>query len=230
MQSQVSRWKALRRPVSRTSSVRPPDAVSPDAVSPDSVPPDPRGADPPAPTGSTMPAHAALDPIGARAGTGWAGVPTTLRAGVAVFMLAGFYALAVGILVALAAVTAWAWVVHPGGIAVKLTIVALALTSGIGLALLRAVPGHPDGVPVVPDRAPDRWRTVRELAGTARTAPPDEILVVADANAAVSEDARLLGLVGGRAIGIRERWTGENLTEDSPDLLMRLVCKVPARS
>lgn len=54
------------------------------------------------------------------------------------------------------------------------------------------------GAAVSPQDEPELWRTVTELAGRVRTRVPDEIRLVPDVNAAVSEDARLLGLIRGR--------------------------------
>jgi len=42
------------------------------------------------------------------------------------------------------------------------------------------------------------WAEVRAIAAEVRTRVPDEVRLVADVNAAVSEDTRLLGLRGGR--------------------------------
>lgn len=45
---------------------------------------------------------------------------------------------------------------------------------------------------------PEPWAAVRDLAARYGTRAPDEIVLVGDVNAAVSEESRLLGLVGGR--------------------------------
>ncbi|HET9656302.1 MAG TPA: M48 family metallopeptidase [Kineosporiaceae bacterium] len=126
---------------------------------------------------------------------------TRLRAVLAVTMLAGFYVLATGILAALAGFTWWAWNEHPGTVAAKLSVVTVVAAWTVGLGLFRAVrarPELPDGIPLTADQAPELWQSVQELAGIAGTEPPAEIVLVEDVNAAVSEDSRLLGLIGGR--------------------------------
>ena len=54
--------------------------------------------------------------------------------------------------------------------------------------------GDQPGVPVGHEHEPVLWQTIEDLAQRVRTAPPDEIRLVAEVNAAVSEDTRLLGL------------------------------------
>ncbi|NUR85784.1 MAG: M48 family metalloprotease, partial [Nonomuraea sp.] len=58
----------------------------------------------------------------------------------------------------------------------------------------RRTGGEQPGVAVGREHEPALWRTVEELAQRVRTAPPDEIRLVAEVNAAVSEDTRFLGL------------------------------------
>src|SRR6266508_4166023 len=96
-----------------------------------------------------------------------AAMSTTVRAGIAVALLVGFYLVALGIVAAL-------WKV------------------------LRAKPAPPAGLLVDERRAPELWATVRGLAAAVQTRPPDEIRLVPEVNAAVSEDATMLGLRPGR--------------------------------
>src|SRR5262249_15500074 len=65
---------------------------------------------------------------------------------------------------------------------------------------IRAKPQPPKGLTVGPDQASVLWTTVHELANEAGTRVPDEIRLVPDVNAAVLEESRLLGLVGGRRL------------------------------
>ncbi|MCZ9338236.1 M48 family metallopeptidase, partial [Streptomyces sp. TRM76130] len=53
------------------------------------------------------------------------------------------------------------------------------------------------GLPVTEADEPALWRTVRELADQVGTRAPSRIALTPDVNAAVSEDARLLGLLPG---------------------------------
>ena len=126
---------------------------------------------------------------------------TTFRAGVSVLMLLGFYVLALGIVGGLGYASYWLWQEHAGSGAAKLSYVTIAVTAGIVVALwrvIRAKPGEPDGVRLAPEQAPELWTTVRELAAEAKTRAPDELMITPDVNAAVSEDSKLLGFVGGR--------------------------------
>ena len=125
---------------------------------------------------------------------------TTVRAGIAVGLLAGFYILALGIIGGLG----WATIAllqggHSG--AGKLGYLTIVLAIAIGAALwkvARAKPSPPDGVNVPEARAPQLWADVRGIASRVGTRAPDEIRLVAEVNAAVAEDAKLLGLRPGR--------------------------------
>lgn len=85
--------------------------------------------------------------------------------------------------------------------AVKIAIgvVPTVLVLGRGLWVLTSKIDNPvRGVPVREHEQPELWALVRRLAEVANTAPPDDIHLIADANAAVMEDTRLLGLISTR--------------------------------
>ncbi len=128
---------------------------------------------------------------------------TTIRAAVAVVMLAGFYLLAVGLLGAVGAASWWLWQHEPGAGAAKVSLVALLLAGGLVAGMwkaARARPAPPEGLGVPSYRAPMLWHTLDELSAAVGTRRPDEVRMVPDVNAAVAEDTRLLGLVGGRRV------------------------------
>ncbi|NUP80862.1 MAG: M48 family metalloprotease [Nonomuraea sp.] len=121
---------------------------------------------------------------------------TAFRAVLAYSLLAGFYVL-VGLVLGAAVFFDVLLIVDFHATALK---VAIVLTLAAG-ALVRALfmagrgsGGEQPGVPVGREHEPALWRTVEELAQRVRTAPPDEIRLVAEVNAAVSEDTRFLGL------------------------------------
>ncbi|MFD0584384.1 GPP34 family phosphoprotein [Dactylosporangium darangshiense] len=130
------------------------------------------------------------------------GFTVGLRALVAVLLLAGFYALGFALLAGLAWAGAWLLWAFPGR-DVTDALIGVVWATAAGLAVpawrvLRTRPDAPDTGVVVDDRAaPELWRHVRELAVVVGTRPPDEIRLVADANAYVWEDVRRLGLRGG---------------------------------
>ncbi|WP_236240249.1 M48 family metalloprotease [Streptomyces sp. CC228A] len=124
----------------------------------------------------------------------------TLRAARAFLLLAGFYLLGLAMLAALAGMDWAASVWAPSSLALKLYVVSAVLAVPIvrGMFMLRTPKGEPaPGVLVSEQQEPRLWRTVRELADEVGTRAPDEIRLTADMNASVSEDARLLGLLGG---------------------------------
>jgi Zn-dependent protease with chaperone function len=125
---------------------------------------------------------------------------TTLRAALALALLAGFYVLAFAVVAGLGWLAVWAVQNSDGAAAAKLVVVALGAAAGVLLALwrvLRAKPEPPEGVLVTPEQQPLLWQRVRELAGAAGTRVPDDIRLIPEVNAAVTEDTRLLGLRGG---------------------------------
>lgn len=123
------------------------------------------------------------------------------RALISVTMLAGFYAVALAQLGAAIALTIWL-VMLIGTFAVKLTVPLIIATVGsvtVGMwKAIRARPEPPHGLPIGPEHSPALWSTVHELAGAVGTRMPDEIRLIPEVNAAVMEESRLLGLVGGR--------------------------------
>jgi len=125
---------------------------------------------------------------------------TTLRALRALLLLAGFYLLGVLLLAALAGADYLLLLHAPTSLAGKLIIVSVLLAIPLvqGLFMLRT-PREEEmaGLPVTESDEPELWRTVRELANEVGTAAPSRIVLTADVNAAVSEDARLLGLRAG---------------------------------
>ncbi|MFE7708249.1 M48 family metallopeptidase [Streptomyces sp. NPDC057486] len=124
----------------------------------------------------------------------------SLRAARALVLLAGFYLLSVVLLAALGALdwAAFAWT--PGSVAAKLFVLSVVLAVPIvrGMFMLRTPKDEGlAGLPVGDTHEPLLWATVRDIAQQVGTRAPDEIVLTGDVNAAVSEDARFLGLVGG---------------------------------
>ena len=125
---------------------------------------------------------------------------TTFRAALAVVLLAGFYVLVTAITAGIGVFDYYAVRYgHAGGfkIAAFATLGGLAMLRGVFVVGRRQDAGQP-GVAVSPRDEPELWRTVTELAHQVQTRVPDEIRLVPDVNAAVSEDTRLLGLIPGR--------------------------------
>ncbi|MCO5966944.1 M48 family metallopeptidase [Actinoallomurus soli] len=125
---------------------------------------------------------------------------TTFRAAVAVVLLAGFYVLVAVITVGTVFFDFYAVKYgHAGGfkVAALATFGVLAMLRGVFVVGRRRHEEEP-GVAVSPRDEPELWRTVAELAHQVRTRVPDEIRLVPDVNAAVSENTRLLGLIPGR--------------------------------
>lgn len=124
----------------------------------------------------------------------------TLRAVRALVLLVGFYLLSLVLLAALAGVD-WLLYRHaPASVAVKLYVVSVLLAIPVvrGLFMLRTPrEEEPAGLPVTEADEPELWRTVRELADQVGTRAPARIVLTGDVNAAVSEEARLLGLLPG---------------------------------
>ncbi|MEU7907923.1 M48 family metalloprotease [Actinoplanes sp. NPDC049118] len=124
-----------------------------------------------------------------------------LRAAASVFMLLGFYVVALLQLVAVLAFVVWVSVESNATIGLKLGLPLLFAVGATAVGLWRAIRTRPQpmhGLIVAPHDAPELWGLVQALATEVGTRMPDEIRLVPEVNAAVSEDARLLGLIGGR--------------------------------
>ncbi|MFI9593122.1 M48 family metallopeptidase [Nonomuraea sp. NPDC052265] len=121
---------------------------------------------------------------------------TAFRAVLAFSLLAGFYVLVGVILVAAVLFDVLLLAdFHPRGLtaAIALTLAAGAVVRALFMVGRRQA-GEQPGVPVGREHEPALWQVVEDLARRVRTAPPDEIRLVPEVNAAVSEDTRFLGL------------------------------------
>ncbi|MEU8610574.1 M48 family metallopeptidase [Actinoplanes sp. NPDC048791] len=124
-----------------------------------------------------------------------------LRAAASVFMLLGFYVVALLQLVAVLALVVWISTVGNAGVGIKLGLPLLFAVGATVVGLWRAIRTQPEplhGLIVAPHEAPELWALVHHLADEVGTRTPDEIRLVPEVNAAVSEDTKLLGLIGGR--------------------------------
>ncbi|MFC5150010.1 M48 family metallopeptidase [Streptomyces aureoversilis] len=119
----------------------------------------------------------------------------------ALVLLADFYLVALAILGVLVGADAAAWIWAPPPVAIKVTVLSAVLGFPVlrGTFALGASTGEEkEALPLTEAEQPELCGTVRSLAGRSGTRPPDEILLTEEVNAAVSEDARLLGLLPGR--------------------------------
>ncbi|MFE6910372.1 M48 family metallopeptidase [Streptomyces erythrochromogenes] len=146
----------------------------------------------------------------------------SLRAVRALVLLAGFYLLGVFLLAALVgvdfAVVTWL----NGPVAFKIIIVSVVLAVPIvrGLFMLRTPKGEPPaGITVTEAQEPVLWQIVREVAQQVGTRAPDEIVLIDEVNAAVAEDARLLGL----RPGTRRLYLGLPLMTGLDEMQLRAV-------
>lgn len=126
----------------------------------------------------------------------------TLRALLAVGLLLGFYVISVAAVVALGAFVVWLAALGAAGIIVGkfgIIVLLIALAIGRGLFSRRRKPHHeePSGLLLPESEQPALWAEVRALASRAQTRAPDEIRLVPEVNASVTEDSRLLGLMSG---------------------------------
>jgi Zn-dependent protease with chaperone function len=146
----------------------------------------------------------------------------TLRALRALVLLAGFHLLGVLLLAALAGADHLLYLYAPSAVAAKLYVVSVLLAIPLvrGLFMLRTPKGEdPPGLAVTEADEPGLWHAVRDLAGAVGTRAPSRIVLTADVNAAVSEDARLLGL---RA-GPRHLYLGIPLAQGLTEAQLRAV-------
>ena len=123
-----------------------------------------------------------------------------MRAALSVAMLIGFYVLGVLQLVFAGFLLYEIWTHLHGVGAAKLSWLVIAAFGAVAVGLwraLRAKPDDPEGLVITPQQAPDLWRLVADMAREAGTRAPDEIRLVPEVNAAVTEDAKLLGLIAG---------------------------------
>ncbi|WP_155369121.1 M48 family metalloprotease [Catellatospora vulcania] len=125
-----------------------------------------------------------------------------MRALLSVGMLVGFFVLVLVEFLATVVFAVWLVTVGPAALAVKVTApLFIAIVGGVGWALWQAIRFKNEpmpGVVVTPDQAPQLWAEVRRLAEGVGTRAPDELRIVPEVNAAVSEHAKLLGLIPGR--------------------------------
>ncbi|HZM81730.1 MAG TPA: M48 family metallopeptidase [Candidatus Limnocylindrales bacterium] len=125
-----------------------------------------------------------------------------MRAFLSLIMLLGFLFVAVLLFAAVGGLAIWLAVVAPAIVALKITLpLFVALVGGAGVAIWRALRAKHEpmpGVTITPQQAPRLWEEVRGLSRAAGTRAPDEIRIVADVNAAVSEHSKLLGIISGR--------------------------------
>lgn len=132
-----------------------------------------------------------------------------LRTALALALLASFYVLfiLVGLFdVALLLLALWAQVngasgsTNSAGSTFMVIVGSVPLLYAIGhglMAVSRPTPVGEHTARVTRRTAPELWRTVTEVAGRVGVSPPDLLLLTAEANAAVSEEGWLLGLLPG---------------------------------
>ncbi|MEV4097805.1 M48 family metallopeptidase [Streptosporangium saharense] len=129
-----------------------------------------------------------------------------VRALLALGLLAGLYLLClVLVLLDVGALVLLVWGALVQGRPLQAGMVMTALTTIPALWVLRGLfvtgaeaPADPGGVSVTPEQAPELWAAVTELAARLGTRPPATVRLTAEVNAEVTEETRLLGLVGGR--------------------------------
>lgn len=132
-----------------------------------------------------------------------------MRAALALAMLVGFFVLGAGLTAALVVLSVWRFELgdYQGGAWVAVIAASIALP--LLWAVLRAFFARPEptGVPLTRATHPELWHHVDELAVLAGTRSPDDIRLVAEANASVWERRGVrylqlgLPLVAGMSIG-----------------------------
>jgi len=125
-----------------------------------------------------------------------------LRAALVLALLVLFYALAAAVVGGLATLVVLAAKGSHGLATFKLGIITIL----VGAALARAVFHRSNASKAVPGLAvarheePELWAVIDDVARSLKTSPPDELRLLDDVNAFVTQDARLLGLLPGRRI------------------------------
>ncbi|HEX5860601.1 MAG TPA: M48 family metalloprotease [Nocardioides sp.] len=126
------------------------------------------------------------------------------RAATAVALLLGIYVLALG-MVGVLAFAVYEGIVHGfGGFLLGkglFLIVFLVLALGRAFWAVRKLSFDDSaGLLLSPEDQPRLWAEVRAIAQTVGTRAPDEIRLAPVVNASVTEESRLLGLIGGRRV------------------------------
>ncbi|WP_326812947.1 M48 family metalloprotease [Streptomyces scopuliridis] len=150
-----------------------------------------------------------------------------LRGLFAVGLLAGFYVVASALLVtdvALVAAMLWLMVEAPSRAGNWSLVLGGSIPAAVallyGIATVSRTEEHPPAAVLVSRaEAPGLWRLVEDLAGRLRTRPPDRIYLTPEANASVSEKARLLGF----AVGDRTMYLGVPLLRWLKPMELRAV-------
>ncbi|MCL7380360.1 M48 family metallopeptidase [Streptomyces sp. 35G-GA-8] len=150
-----------------------------------------------------------------------------LRGLFAVGLLAGFYVVASALLVtdvALVAAMLWLMVEAPSRAGNWSLVLGGSIPAAVallyGIATVSRTEEHPPAAVLVSRaEAPGLWRLVEDLAGRLRTRPPDRIYLTPEANASVSEKARLLGF----AVGDRTMYLGVPLLKWLKPMELRAV-------
>ncbi|MFE9633706.1 M48 family metallopeptidase [Streptomyces sp. NPDC006463] len=148
----------------------------------------------------------------------------SLRAARALGLLAGFYLLGVVLLAALvgADYAVFTWLHGPIVYKVVIVSVVLAIPVVRGMFMLRTPKGEPSAgvtVTVTEAQEPALWEAVRDVARQVGTRAPDEIVLIEEVNAAVSEDSSLLGM----RPGTRRLYIGLPLMMGMDEMQLRAV-------
>jgi Zn-dependent protease with chaperone function len=128
----------------------------------------------------------------------------TVRAAIAIMILASIYLFALIVVLALLSISfilifglPLHFVRDGAEVAYGALLVGVAVVVAARV-VARVRPNPPSGYTLDRCRAPELWAIVGELAGRLGTREPDEIRVIPDVNAAVSEQTTMSGLRGGR--------------------------------
>ncbi|HLL64376.1 MAG TPA: M48 family metalloprotease [Micromonosporaceae bacterium] len=133
-----------------------------------------------------------------------------LRAVAAVAMLVGFYVLALALAAGLVMIELLALdrsVFTAGKVATLVVPALFALVKALAAVEKQQAAEERTGIGVTPQEQPALWALVRELARRVGTRAPDEITIVAEVNAGVSEQTRFLGI----GVGKRDMFVGAPL-------------------